>query len=139
MSDTKKMQADATEMAKKIAEELIAAQVVFFQDEMKKMQDEMSRMKEELSKKVDDAISGKNDATSDKNEANKDAASDIGAGEHVHGKGIYSSMNFDYRQLIKGSPLHTPSINIGKPPHFDGTRYTDWSYKMKMHLIAARL
>ena len=53
-------------------------------------------MKEELSKKVDDAISGKNDATSGKNDANKDAASDIGAGEHAHGKGIYSSMNFDY-------------------------------------------
>ena len=59
--------------------------------------------------------------------------------EHAHGKGIYSNMNFDYGQLIKGSPLYTPSINIGKPPHFDGTRYTDWSYKMKMHLIAARL
>jgi hypothetical protein len=26
-----------------------------------------------------------------------------------------------------------------KPPHFDRTRYTDWAYKMKMHLIAARL
>ena len=75
----------------------------------------------------------------DKNEANKDAASDIGASEHAHGKGIYSNMSFYYGQLIKGSPLHTPSINIGKPPHFDGTRYIDWSYKMKMHLIATRL
>ena len=91
-----------------------------------------------MSKKVDDAISGKND-TSDKNEANKDVASDIRANEHAHGKGIYSNMSFDYGQLIKGSTLHTPSVNIGKPPHFDGTRYTDWSYKMKMHLIAARL
>ena len=132
MLESDKIQVDADEMAKKIAEELIAAQVVFFQDEMKKMQDEVSKMKEELSKKVDDAISGKN-------KANKDAASDVGAGEHAHRKGIYSSMNFDYGQFIKGSPLHTPSINIGKPPHFDGTRYTDWSYKMKMHLIAIRL
>ena len=66
----------------------------------------MSKLKEELSKKVDDATSGKN-------EANKDAASNIETGEHVHGKGIYSNMNFDYGQLIKGSPLHTPSINIG--------------------------
>jgi hypothetical protein len=48
-------------------------------------------------------------------------------------------MSFDYGQLIKGSYLHALSINIGKPPHFDGTRYIDWSYKMKMHLIAARL
>ena len=132
------MQAVAVEMAKKIAEELMSTQVKLFQDEMKKMQDEMSKLKEELSKKVDDAISGKND-TSDKNEANKDAASDIGAGEHAHGKGIYSHMSFDYGQIMKGSTLHTPSVNIGKPPHFDGTRYTDWSYKMKMHLIAARL
>ena len=79
----------------------MSTQVKLFQDEMKKMQDEMSKMKEKLSKKVDDAISGKND-TSDKNEANKDAASDIGASEHAHGKGIYSNMNFDYGQLIKG-------------------------------------
>ena len=103
------MQAVAAEMAKKIAKELMVAQVKFFQDEMKKMQDEMSKMKEELSKMVDDAISGKN-------EANKDAACDVRTGEHAHGKGIYSNMNFDYGQLIKGSPLHTPSINIGKPP-----------------------
>jgi hypothetical protein len=106
---------------------------------MKKMQDEMSKMKEELSKKVDDAISGKNEATSGKNDANKDAASDVGASEHAHGKGIYSNMNFDYGQLIKGSPLRTPSINLGKPPHFDGTKYNDWYYKMKMHLIATRV
>ena len=118
------MQAVAVEMAKKIAEELMSTQVKLFQNEIKKMQDKMSKMKEELSKKVDDAISGKIDTTSGKNEANKDAASDIGAGEHAHGKGIYSNMNFDYGQLIKGSPLHTPSVNIGKPPPFDGTRYT---------------
>ena len=39
------MQVVAAEMAKKIVEELMAAQVKFFQDEMKKMQDEMSKMK----------------------------------------------------------------------------------------------
>ena len=118
MSETNKMQADATEMAKKIDEELMATQVKFFQDKIKKMQDEMSKMKEELIKKVDDAISGKN-------EANKDAASDVRASEHAHGKEIYSNINFDYGQLIKGSPLYTPSVNISKPSYFDGTRYTD--------------
>jgi hypothetical protein len=92
-----------------------------------------------LSKKVGDTISGKNDPTSSKNDANKDTGSDVGASENGHGKGIYSNMSFDYGQLIKGSSLHAPSVNIGKPPHFDGTRYIDWSYKMKMHLIAARL
>ena len=107
MLESNKMQADAAEMAKKIAEELIAAQVKFFQDEMKKMQDEMSKMMEELSKKVDDAISGKNNSTSGKNEENKDACSDIGASEHAHRKGIYSNVSFNYGQLIKGSPLHT--------------------------------
>ena len=52
MLESDKMQAVVVEMVKKIAEELMAAQVKFFQDEMKKMQDEMSKMKEELSKKV---------------------------------------------------------------------------------------
>ena len=112
------MQANAAEIAKKIAKQLMAAQVKFFQDEMKKMQDEMSKMKEELSKKIKDVVSGKNDAT-------KDTASDVGAGKHAHGKGMYSNMGFDYGQLIKGPPLHSPSVNLGKPPHFDGTRYTD--------------
>ena len=37
MSDTKKMQADAIEMAKQIAKELMTKQAKFFQDEMKKM------------------------------------------------------------------------------------------------------
>ena len=50
------MQVVAVEMAKKIAKELTAGQVKFFQDEMKKIQDEMSKMKEELRKKVDDAM-----------------------------------------------------------------------------------
>ena len=36
MTESNKMQADAAEMAKKIAEELMAAQVKPFQDEMKK-------------------------------------------------------------------------------------------------------
>jgi hypothetical protein len=139
MSETEKMQAKATEMAKTIAKELMAEQAKLFKYEMKKMQDEMNKLKEELSKKVEDVISGKNEATSGKNDVNKDAASDVGDGEHAQGKGIYSNMNFDYAQLIKGHPLHAPSVNISKPPHFDGTRYNDWAYKMKMHLIAARL
>ena len=119
MLNTEKMKADATEMAKQIEKELMAEQARFFQDKMKKMQDEMSKMKEELNKKVEDVISGKNDAT-------KDNASDVGAGnDNVHGKGVYSSIGFDYGQLIKGPSMHFPTVNHDKLPHFDGTRYTD--------------
>ena len=90
MSTTEKMQADAAEMAKQIAKELMAEQVKLFQDEMKKMHDEMRKLKDELSKKVEDVISGKNDAT-------KDYASDVGAAnDNVQGKGVYSSIGFDY-------------------------------------------
>ena len=46
MSESDKTQADVTKMAKKIAEELMVAQVKFFQDEIKKMQDE-GRIKQE--------------------------------------------------------------------------------------------
>ena len=133
MSNSKKIRADAEEMAKQIAKELMAQQTKFFQDEMKKMQDEMSKMKEELSKKVEDVISQKNDAT-------KDNASDVGAAnDNVQGKGVQSIIGFDYGQLIKCPSKHFPTVNHGKPPHFDGTRYTDWAYKMKMFLIAVRL
>ena len=90
-------------------------------------------MKEELSKKVEDVISNKNEAT-------KDNASDVGAAnDNVQGKGVYSRIGFDYGQLIKSPSMHFPIVNHGKPPHFDGTRYTDWAYKMKMHLTATRL
>ena len=127
------MQAVAAEMAKKIAEELMSAQAKLFQGEMKNMQDEMSKLKNELSKKVEDVISDKIDGA-------KDNTSEFGVGnENVQGKGIYSSTGFDYGQLIKGPPMHFSTVNHGKPPHFDGTRYTDWAYKMKMQLIAARL
>jgi len=110
---------DAAELGKQIAKELMTEQTKFFQDEMKKMHDEMSKLKDELSKKVEDAISGKNDGA-------KANASDVGAA-HNNGlrKGMYSSTGFDHGQLIKGPPMHFPTVNHGKPPHFDGTRYTD--------------
>jgi len=128
MSETKKTQ----ELAKEITKVLMVAQAKLFQDEMKKMQDEMNKLKEELSKKVDDAVGSRkvND---------KDDASEVGGREEGQPKGIYSNMNFDYSQLFKASHHHTPSVNLRKPPHFDGTRYPGWAYKMKMHLIATNL
>ena len=135
MSETKKMKVEAAELAKQIARELMSEQTKFFQEEMKKMKDEMGKMKEELSKKVEDVISG----TSKGNGA-KDNMSDVGGDKKIlHGRGVYSNTGFDYAQLTKGPAVHFPTINQGKPPHFDRTRYTDWAYKMKMHLIAARL
>jgi len=90
MSDTEKMQADAFEVAKQIAKELMAEKAKFSQDGMKNMHDEMRKLKDELSKKVEDAISGKVDGANDN-------ASDVGAGnKNVQGKGIYSSTSFDY-------------------------------------------
>jgi gas vesicle protein len=98
---------------------LLAEQTKLFQEEMSKMKDEMSNMKEELRKKVEDAVSGKDNEI-------KDNVSDIGGeNENSHGRGIYSSASFDYEQLIKGLPMHFPTIIHGKPPHFDGRRYTD--------------
>jgi hypothetical protein len=47
-------------------------------------------------------------------------------------------VNFDY-SLLKAPYPHTSSVNIGKPPHFNETRYPNWAYKMKMHLIATNL
>jgi len=76
------------------------------------MQDEISKMKEQLSKKVEDAVSGMNDGT-------KDTTSDVGWGEHAHGKGMYSNMGFDYGQLIKGPTLYSPSVNLMIPTDKD--------------------
>jgi hypothetical protein len=98
---------------------LLAEQTKLFQEEMSKMKDEMSKMKEELRKKVEDAVSGKDNEI-------KDNVSDIGGeNENSHGRVIYSSAGFDYKQLIKGLPMHFPTIIHGKPPHFDARRYTD--------------
>jgi galactokinase/mevalonate kinase-like predicted kinase len=100
------------ELAKEIGKELVAAQAKLFQDEMRKMQDDMNKLKEELSKKVDDAISGKkvDEATSGKNENQNDGGSEIGAGEHGHQKGIYSSVNFDYSSELHIHILHPSTL-----------------------------
>jgi len=135
MSETKKTQ----ELAKEIVKELLAAQSKLFQDEMKKMQDEMNKLKEELSKKVEDAIGSRKFDEGPSGHKDNDNASEVGGREEGQPKGVYSNMNFDYSQLIKDSRHHAPSINLSKPPHFEGTRYPDWAYKMKMHLIAANL
>ena len=48
----------------------------------------------------------------------------------------YNKTGFDYSSSSKNPTL--PMINPGKPPPFDGIRYTDWAHRMKLHLIGAR-
>jgi len=85
---------------------------------MKKMQEELDKMKELLSKRSHE---------SDSEGGNEDASK---------GSKTYNNTGFDYSSSSKNPTL--PMINLGKPPPFDGIRYTDWAHRMKLHLIAAR-
>jgi hypothetical protein len=85
---------------------------------MKKMQEELDKMKELLGKKNHESDS----------EGGDEDASKVSKSYHKTGS--------DYSSSSKNSTL--PMINPGKPPPFDGIRYTDWTHRMKLHLIAAR-
>jgi hypothetical protein len=93
-------------------------------EQMNKVQEELTKLKEALSKKEEGEAS-----VIKVNEGE-------GGGEKTPKGG--SKIPFDYSQLSKSSSAHLPNINPGKPPQFDGIRYTDWAHRMKMHLIAAR-
>jgi len=70
---------------------------------------------------------GKKNYESDSEGGNKDASKISKS---------YNKASFDY-----GGPSKNPTlsmINPGKPPPFDGIRYTNWAHWMKLHLIAAR-
>ncbi|XP_066375317.1 uncharacterized protein [Miscanthus floridulus] len=129
MSETDKMKVDATELARKIASELMSEQTKFFIEEMKKMQDEMSKMKEELSKKVDDALSGKNDGN----------RSYIGGDkENSEGRGIYSSTSFDYGQLTKG-PIEIVEVGVFIPTDEDREITLEEAYNLHQNAQAVSM
>ena len=71
---------------------------------MKKMQEELDKMKELLSKRTHE---------SDSKGGNEDASK---------GSKTYNNTGFDYSSSSKNPTL--PMINPGKPPPFDGIRYS---------------
>jgi len=88
------------------------------QEHMKKMQEELDKMRELL---------GKRNNESDSEGGNEDASKV---------SKTYNKTGFDYSSSSKNPTL--PMINRGKPPPFDGIRYTDWAHRMKLHLIVVR-
>ena len=50
----------------------------------------------------------------------------------------FTKIPFNYEHLNSLYSQGT-SVNQGKPPHFDGTVYTSWRHKMRVHLIGVNL
>jgi len=46
----------------------------------------------------------------------------------------FTKIPFNYERL-NSSSFQGAFVNLGKPPHFDGTGYTSWRHKMRVHLI----
>ena len=46
----------------------------------------------------------------------------------------FTKIPFNYEHL-NSLYFQGTSVNQGKPPHFDGTVYTSWRHKMRVHLI----
>ena len=93
-------------------------------EQMNKMQQELDKIKETLNKRLEDAAS----------EVEKDVESEVGGDKTPKG---YARVQYDYASSSKIPNAHLPIVNPGKPPSFDGIRYTDWAHRMKLHLIAA--
>jgi hypothetical protein len=51
-------------------------------------------------------------------------------------KPVNSNFLFDYSRIPFNSNAHLLSIPLGKPPHFDGEKYSFWSHKMCSHLFS---
>jgi hypothetical protein len=88
------------------------------QEQMAKMQEQLDKMQQLLDKKSQESLS-------DGGDASKTPKS-------------YNRTSFDYGGSSKNNNPTVPMINLGKPPLFDGIRYTDWAHRMKLHLITAR-
>ena len=43
---------------------------------------------------------------------------------------------YNYDKIPKFPSMHFNSLNVGKAPRIDGISYTDWAYRMKMHLVS---
>ena len=121
---------DGTKIAEKLAEQLLEKQAKQFVDQMSKMQKEIESLKQVLSNKGDTSNSG----TTSQGHKEKEKPNEGEDGEKSPRD--YTSASFDYNQMNKA--LQLPSVNLGKPPSFDGINYNDWAHKMKLHLIAAR-
>jgi len=50
----------------------------------------------------------------------------------------FTKIPFNYERL-NSSSFQGTSMNLGKPPHFDGMGYTSWRHKMLVHLIGVNL
>ena len=106
------------QIVEQITAQITASLQLQQKEQMKKMQEELDKMKELLSKR------------------NHESNSEGGNEDASKGPKSYNNTGFDYSSSSKNPTL--PMINPGKPPPFDGIRYTDWAHRMKLHLIAAR-
>jgi hypothetical protein len=96
----------------------------------------LQRRIDKLKKKLKESKSREVASSSSSNEET-DASSEEEVKDKKGGKGdkrSYNTTPFNYDSLPSSSTF--TSIPIGKPPHFDGTNYTKWSYSMRMHLIS---
>jgi hypothetical protein len=99
----------------------------------------LQRKIEKLKKKLKEFKSLEVVSSSSSNE-DTDASSEEEVKYKKGGKGdkrLYNTTPFNYDNLPNSSTFI--SIPIGKPPHFDVTDYTKWSYSMMIHLILLSL
>jgi hypothetical protein len=96
----------------------------------------LQRKIDKLKKKLKESKSHEVASSSSSNEVT-DASSEEEVKDKKGGKGdnrSYNTTPFNYDNLPHSSTF--TSVPIGKPPHFDGMNYTQWSYSMKIHLIS---
>lgn len=48
----------------------------------------------------------------------------------------FHTYSYDYNKISICPNMHFNPFNVGNATHFDGIRYTDWVYQIKMHLVS---
>jgi hypothetical protein len=101
----------------------------------------MSNTQEEIPTTVDDGepkeknVGNNEDEKKEVESSDEDSASDSKSIK-VTKKGstkTFTKTSFNYDRLSGSS--QSASINLGKPPHFDGMGYSSWRHSMHLYLI----
>ena len=85
----------------------------------------------EFQKKMSELIGGSHEtSTSNINKDNDDHH------DTDSNKTRFHTYAYNHDKIPKFPSMHFNSLNVGKAPRFDGISYTDWAYRMKMHLVS---
>jgi len=115
-------------MAETLAQKMVEDRCKKMEEDYKKMREEQDK---EFQKKMSELIGGSHKtSTSNINKDNDDHH------DTDSNKTQFHTYAYNHDKIPKFPSMHFNSLNVGKAPRIDGISYTEWVYRMKMHLVS---